>query len=89
MLVLSPEITHIQARACAQAIRQDMMAASDSHVVLDASQLVRFDSSALAALLQCRREALALGKSFAVDGMTPHLAKLATLYGIEGLLNAA
>lgn len=89
MLVLPIEITHSQARDCALAVRQDMMAAPDSQVVLDASQLVKFDSSALATMLQCRREALALGKNFAVHGLTPHLAKLAALYGVEGLLNAA
>lgn len=89
MLLLPAEITHSLARACALAVRQDMTTVPDSQVVLDASQLVKFDSSALAVMLECRREALALGKNFAVQGLTPPLAKLAALYGIEGLLNAA
>ncbi|MEO6293268.1 MAG: STAS domain-containing protein [Burkholderiaceae bacterium] len=89
MLVLPPEITHSQARACVLAVRQDMIVAPGSQWVLDASQLVRFDSSALAVLLQCRREALALGKDLTVHGLTPHLTKLAALYGIEDLLKAA
>ncbi len=89
MLVLPPEIMHSQARACSLAVHQNMMTVPDSQVVLDASQLVKFDSSVLAIMLQCRREALALGKNFAVHGLTPPLAKLAALYGIEGLLTAA
>lgn len=89
MLVLPPEITHSHARACALTVRQDMTAVPDSQVVLDASQLVKFDSSALAVMLQCRREALAAGKKFVVHGLTPPLAKLAALYGIESLLSAA
>lgn len=88
MLVLPPEITHSQARACALAVGQDMTAVRDAQVVLDASQLVKFDSSALAVMLQCRREALAQGKGFAVHGLTPHLAELAALYGVEDLLKA-
>lgn len=89
MLVLPPEITHSQARACALAVSQEVAAAPGSRVLLDASQLVKFDSSALAIMLQCRREALVVGKDFAVHGLTPHLAKLAALYGIEDLLKVA
>lgn len=89
MIVLPPEITHSQARACALAVSQNMQAASGSQVVLDASQLAKFDSSALAVMLQCRREALAAGKNFTVHGLTPPLAKLAELYGVESLLTAA
>ena len=89
MLVLPPELTHAQARACAMAMSQEMAAVRGSKVVLNASQLIKFDSSALALMLQCRREALALGKNFTVHGLTPPLAKLATLYGIESLLTAA
>ena len=55
----------------------------------DASALDRFDSSALAVLLECRREALALGKSFAVTQLPARLRELATLYGVADLLPAA
>jgi phospholipid transport system transporter-binding protein len=89
MLVLPPEITHSQARACVLAMSQEITAVRDSEVVLDATQLIKFDSSALAVMLQCRREALAQGKAFAVHGLTPHLAELAALYGVEDLLEAA
>ena len=49
----------------------------------------QFDSSALAVLLECRREALALGKTFAVAGMPARLRELAALYGVGELLAAA
>jgi phospholipid transport system transporter-binding protein len=54
--------------------------------VADASALRRFDSSALAVLLECRREALTLGKTFAVSQMHPRLRALAALYGVGELL---
>ncbi len=88
MLVLPIEITHAQARNCAMALSQEMATVRDSHVVLDATQLIKFDSSALAVMLQCRREALAQGKVFAVHGLTQRLAELAALYGVEDLLKA-
>ena len=37
-------------------------------------------------LLECRREALALGKTFAVSQLHPRLRALATLYGVGELL---
>jgi len=51
--------------------------------------LNRFDSAALAVLLEFRRESLALGKRFSVHGLPARLADLATLYGIIELLPAA
>ena len=55
----------------------------------DASALQVFDSSALAVLLECRRHALAAGKTFAVHALPPALAGMATLYGVAELLAAA
>jgi phospholipid transport system transporter-binding protein len=57
--------------------------------VVDARPLQVFDSSALAVLLECRREALALGKTFAVANMPPRLRDLAGVYGVSELLQAA
>ena len=54
--------------------------------VVDASALQVFDSSALAVLLECRREVLHDGRRFAVRGLAPRLRELATLYGIAELL---
>jgi phospholipid transport system transporter-binding protein len=69
----------------AQALRSE----SAAQVVVDAGALTRFDSSALAVLVEVRREALAAGKTFAVQKLPPRLAQLAALYGVAELLPAA
>ena len=89
MLVLPPKLTHDDAPACMRMLQQGMAGQQGSAAVVDASALERFDSSALAVLLECRREASALGRSFAVKGLSPRLRELASLYGIAGLLPAA
>ena len=93
MLVLPSELTHAQAVPCARMLAQGIQAETGEVVVADASALgaeaARFDSSALAVLLECRREALALGKGFAVRGLPARLRELAGLYGVAELLPAA
>jgi phospholipid transport system transporter-binding protein len=89
VLVLPAELTHEHAAACCRMLEQGMRGEAAPVVVADASALSRFDSSALAVLLDCRREALALGKSFAVKSLPPRLRVLAGLYGIAELLPAA
>ncbi|MGJ7544420.1 STAS domain-containing protein [Variovorax sp. LT1R16] len=89
MLVLPTKLTHDEAPACMRMLQQGLAGQSGSAAVVDASALVRFDSSALAVLLECRREAGALGRSFAVKGLSPRLRELAALYGIAGLLPTA
>ncbi len=85
MLSLPAELTHQQARAClAQLIAG--VGPLVSPIVVDAAPLKRFDSSALAVLLELRRSCLRDGKTLVVHGVPQHLGDLATLYGIEGLL---
>ncbi len=81
-------LTLNEASACAAQLRQAMRAEAGAQVVVDASALLRFDSSALAVLLDCHREAMTANKSFAVRGMAPRLHELAVLYGVEALLPA-
>ena len=88
MLILPAELTHEQSAACCRMLVQGMKSSGEAAVVLDASALARFDSSALAVLLDCRREALALGKTFFVARLPSRLADLATLYGVADLLPA-
>jgi phospholipid transport system transporter-binding protein len=88
MLVLPPKLTHDEAPACVLMLRQGLAGQAASSMVVDASALAQFDSSALAVLLECRREASALGRGFAVKGL-PRLRELASLYGVAGLLPAA
>ena len=88
MLVLPTKLTHDDAPACMRMLQQGLKGQADTSTVVDASALTQFDSSALAVLLECRRESSALGRGFAVKGLSPRLRELAALYGIAGLLPA-
>ena len=87
MLVLPTELTHAQATPCLRMLVQGLRSVPDGHaVVVDASALQRFDSSALAVLLEFRREALKAGKGFSIRGLPQRLGNLAVLYGIADLV---
>ena len=87
MLVLPAEVTHAQATASLRMLLQGVRAQTGG-VVVDATALTRFDSSALAVLLECRRECFSLGRSFTVRGLPVRRAALAGLYGVAELLPA-
>ena len=89
MLVLPEELTHGTATACCRMLAQALRSDPSPQAVADASALKVFDSSALAVLLECRREALTLGKTFAIANPQPRLQALATLYGVGELLPSA
>lgn len=89
LLALPAELTQSQASACLRTLAQALKSGSDPLVVVDATELARFDSSALAVLLALRREALAVNKTFAVKGLSARLQNLALLYGIADLVPAA
>ena len=86
MLVLPEAITHVQASACLGVLLEAARAEQGHTLLVDATALVRFDSSALAVLLACRREALRQQRSFAVMALPAHLRALAALYGVSDLL---
>lgn len=88
MLVLPAELTHAQAPTCLKMLRDAARRQGGQAVLVDATPLLRFDSSALAVLLEFRRDCLLDGKTFAVRGLAPHLRTLAGLYGIADLLAA-
>ncbi|TAG27639.1 MAG: STAS domain-containing protein [Burkholderiales bacterium] len=88
MLVLPADITHANARSCAHMLAQALRALPQA-AVADASGLQKFDSSAIAVLLECRREAQIQGKSFSVRNLPERLRSLAALYGVAELLPAA
>ena len=54
--------------------------------VIDASGLQVLDTAALAVLLDCRRQAQALGRTLRITGVPPKLKQLAQLYGVDSLL---
>lgn len=89
VLRLPATMTHPQAQACRRALEQAMGASQDRVLLLDASALQQFDSSALAVLLACRRHALGLGRSLQVQGMPDRLQELARLYGVLDWLQAS
>ena len=89
MLTFPAELTNVQATALLQSLGEQLTAEPGSELTVDASAMERFDSSALAVLLQLRRDALAQGKTFSVKGLPPRLRELAGLYGVAELLTAA
>jgi phospholipid transport system transporter-binding protein len=86
VLVLPAELTHEHAAACCRMLEQGLRTDAAPVIVADASALSRFDSSVL---VDCRREALVLGKTFAVKGLPSRLRVLAGLYGVAELLPVA
>ncbi len=87
VLSLPSELTHSQANTCLAQLRAGLEAAPvGENVVIDASALQRFDSSALAVLLELRRIAQRSNKTLQVQSQPAHLSDLAKLYGIETLL---
>ena len=84
-LALPTLLTHDQATACAQSLGLEIRTKKSDVICIDASALEKFDSSALAVLLQCRRDAATTGKSFAVTDLPHQLLELADLYGISEL----
>jgi phospholipid transport system transporter-binding protein len=89
VLVVPTQLTHAHAAACSRMLAQALRNEPQKQAVVDAKPLQVFDSSALAVLLECRREALVLGKTFAVANMPPRLRELAGVYGVSELLEPA
>lgn len=87
MLVLPATLTEQQAQACLASLLPAARATGGATVAIHAAALQQFDSSALAVLLECRREAARAGKTLRVDAMPPRLQTLAGLYGVADLLS--
>lgn len=89
MLLLPETLTAREARDTLRLLKVSIEQESEGAVVVDASALVRFDSSALAVLLECRRLAQAWGKGFVTRALPHKLGELARVYGIDELLPPA
>ena len=89
VLVLPQELTQSQAMACLAALLKGLREPSERDVILDAAPLTRFDSAALAVLLELQRQAATLGKRLMIRGLSGRLSDLAALYGIAELLQSA
>ena len=88
MLKLPATLTHAVASGFFHTLAKEVPSLP-KEVVVDAGALQQFDSSALALLLECRRQALAAGKLFAVQGAPDRLLQLAEVYGVSALIPAA
>jgi phospholipid transport system transporter-binding protein len=86
MLLLPATLTVAEARDTLRMLRQGLRAQEGETLVVDAGALKRFDSSALAVLIECHRLARAWGKRFEVRHLPPKLRALAGLYGVAALL---
>lgn len=89
MLALPQALTQSQAMACLAALLRGMREQPGPELVLDATPLTRFDSAALAVLLELRRQAAAQGKQLTLRGLPTRLSDLAALYGIAELVQPA
>ena len=87
VLKLPAVLTHGVASAFFRTLANDM-ASQPKDVVVDASALSQFDSSAMAILLECRRQALAASKTFSVEHAPERLLQLAGVYGVAALISA-
>ncbi|MES3014418.1 MAG: STAS domain-containing protein [Pseudomonadota bacterium] len=86
MLLLPATVTAKEAIDTRRLLTRALQGEPQAAVVVDASNLQQFDSSALAVLLECQRAADAWGKPFALRNAPPKLAALARLYGVDALL---
>lgn len=95
MLVLPATLTHREApdaiRMLAQSISQASGARAEGSaqpLMIDASALVQFDSSALAVLLECRRLVGPQGRGIELRNAPAKLHQLARLYGVASLVGS-
>jgi phospholipid transport system transporter-binding protein len=85
-LKLPTALLHPQANACLAQWVAQLPKELPPQVVLNAADLVNFDSSALAVILGLRRVLTQKGSDLKLEGMSPRLLELARLYGVLDLL---
>jgi phospholipid transport system transporter-binding protein len=85
MLALPATLTISEARAAVHALEAAVEQGS-SALVVDASALRSFDTSAIAALLELRRQAQVTGRAISVSGAPASMVELAGIYGVAELL---
>lgn len=87
MLRLPEQLTHDRVAAL-QRLWRGQWPMGEGPVLVEASDLRHFDSSALAVVLDLRRQALAQGRTLELVSAPPRLRELAALYGVDELLAA-
>ncbi|MBK7613360.1 MAG: STAS domain-containing protein [Burkholderiales bacterium] len=87
MLALPAQLTLRDAKVTLATLASAIAAApAGSTISVDASALTYIDSSALAVLLECRRQSEARRCPFEVHHVPLRLAELARLYGVQDVL---
>lgn len=84
---LPERLTLEEAQSVLLALQQGA-AAGQGDVTVDASALRSFDSSAVAVLLELRRDLQRKGRTLHVAGWPERLRDLVKVYGVEDLLSA-
>ena len=87
-LALPEQLTMQTAAQALAVLKRELSKQSGSTVALDAQGLRVLDSSAVAVLLELRREAQAHGKSLNLSQPPQRLRDLVALYGVSELLPA-
>jgi phospholipid transport system transporter-binding protein len=85
MAALPATLTIKDARQAVRAL-EPAVGEGSGVLTIDASALTSFDTSAIAALLELRRQAKAVGRTLSVRGAPPSMVELAGLYGVAELL---
>jgi phospholipid transport system transporter-binding protein len=88
MLVLPSQLTHRNARESLGMLLQGLERETAPSLTVDATGLSQFDTSVLAVLLECKRQAQARGLGFELAGAPVKLGELARLYGVQDLLSS-
>ena len=86
LLTLPADLRHSNAAACLAQLQSQIRSSTDKQIEIQAGALSDFDSSALAVLLGCRREAESLSKSLQFKQFPAKVRELALLYGVSELL---
>jgi len=85
-LRLPSSLTHLNADACAREYLMVMRADTGPITLIDASELVQFDSSALALLLTLVRNMKQRNGVLQISGLPERAKALARVYGVGELL---
>lgn len=86
VLSLPAELNHSIAVSLLGEFSARIAQSNGAVIRVDASSLSRFDSSALALVLACRRRAVDRGGRMVLDAAPPQFTQLATVYGVDHLI---
>jgi len=88
MFALPETLTLAQANAAVRSVEQalEQGGGEGGALVIDATALRNFDTTAIAVLLEARRLAQAAGLALTVHGAPAAMIELSGLYGVDGLL---